>query len=94
MTNRNQHAIEVIRHISYIFVPTWIDLDRKHGATVKAELAGGSTEHTERKMFAPNHTASETARRLAISGSVFESKGSEIQFWARRKGAKVVKNCP
>jgi hypothetical protein len=92
ITNRNQYAIEVLRHTLYIYVPPWIDLDHTRGATVKAELADRGTEHTQTKMFAQNDTASETARRLAISVSVFEKNGSEVQFWARRKSAKVAKD--
>ena len=59
---------------------------------MKAELADRVTEHTETKIFVQNDTASETARRLAISVSVFEKNGSEVQFWARRKIAKVAKD--
>jgi hypothetical protein len=76
ITNRDQYAIDVLRHTLYIYVPTWTDLDHKRCATVNAELADRGSEHTATKIFAQIDTVSETARRLAISISVFKKNGS------------------
>lgn len=92
ITGKEQFAIPVLRNTLYIYVPTWIGLDHKRGATVKAELAESVTGHAETKIFAQNDTASETARRLAISVSVYQKSGSEVQFWAKRRSAKVAKD--
>ena len=70
-------------------MPTRIYLDQERGAIVKAELADRGTKLPEAKIFAQNDTASDTARRLAISVTVFEKNGSKVQFWATRGGARV-----
>jgi len=44
------------------------------------------TVATQAKLFAQIDTASDTARRLAISVTVFQKNGSKVQFWAGRGG--------
>ena len=67
-------------------------MDHKSGATAKVELLDRGTEHTETKIFDRNDTSSETARCHTISVVDFEKNGSEVQFWAKRKSAKVTKD--
>jgi hypothetical protein len=86
---RNQYTIEVHRNTITIYVPTWINLDPERSATVKAELADRGTKLPEAKIFARNDKASDIARRLGISVTVFTKGGSKIQFWAKKRSAKA-----
>jgi hypothetical protein len=85
-SHTSQYAIPIHPDIR-IYVPTWIHLDQEKGAMVKAELVDKGTNLPEAKIFSQNDTASDTARRLAISVTVFQKNGSEAQFWAKRGGA-------
>ena len=84
--NKDRYAIDVHPDVR-IWVPTWIDLDQERSAIVKAELADRDTKLPEAKIFAQSDTASDTARRLAISVTVFKENGSKVQFWANRRAA-------
>jgi hypothetical protein len=86
---RNQYTIEVHRNTITIYIPTWINLDPERSATVKAELADRGTKLPETKIFARNDKASDIARRLGISVTVFTKGGSKIQFWAKKRSAKA-----
>jgi hypothetical protein len=79
-TARNQYYIPVL--LLEINVPTWIVLDHTRQATMKAELADRGKEHSGMKRYATHETASDTARRLAISVSVVGAGGKVIDFWA------------
>ena len=59
---------------------------------LKFELTERGTKHPESKMFAQSNLASDTARRLAISVTVFRRNGSQVQFWADRGGAKAAEH--
>jgi len=87
--NRNQYAIAVYKHFIFIRVPIDINLDPERSATVKVELADRSTELPEVKIFAGNVKASNIARRLGISVTVFTQNGSQVQFWARTESEKA-----
>ena len=67
-------------------------MDHTRQATINAELADRGKEHNKMKRCATHETASDTARRLAISVSVYQKSGSEVQFWAKRRSAKVAKD--
>jgi hypothetical protein len=58
-------------------------MDPERSATVKAELVDLGTTLPEGKIFAQSDEASHTARRLAISATVFTKNGSKVQFWAK-----------
>jgi len=86
---RDQYAIAVLTNTIFIFVPTCINLDPKRSATVKAELADRGTKLPKAKIFACNNKASDIARRLGISVTVFTKNGSKFQFWAKRGSEKI-----
>ena len=43
----------------------------------------------EAKIFARNEKASDIARRLGISVTIFTKGDSKIQFWAKKRSAKA-----
>ena len=91
-SHTSQYAIPIHPDIR-IYVPTWIHLDQERGAMVKAELVDKGTNLPEAKIFSRNDTASDTARRLAISVTVFQKNGSEAQFWAKKRGRDTGRIC-
>jgi hypothetical protein len=89
-TTRNQYFISVL--VLEMVAPTWIALDHTRQATINGELADRGKEHNRMKRYATHETASDTARRLAISVSVVEEGRKVVDFWAQKKFKRQVEH--